>query len=252
MFVPHCGRHADVELRPTVPEGSFEPPEVRQDSERLTRAFLLSAAFALALWLVKIVETVAGLEMVQYGIHPGRISGLTGILAAPFIHGSPEHLVANTLPIVILGTALLYGYPKSARIVIPALFLGAGLGVWLFGRESYHVGASGLTFGLMFFVFTIGVLRWDRRAIGLALVVFFLYGGMVWGVFPIDPQVSYESHLSGGLTGVALALVLRRLDPPPPPKRYSWEQEAEAQPAWDDETEGPEELDDPGRPPTLH
>jgi membrane associated rhomboid family serine protease len=196
-----------------------------QDTDQLTRAFLLSAVFAIVLWLVKIVETVTGIETVQYGIHPGKISGLTGILAAPFIHGSPEHLVANTLPVVILGTTLLYGYPKSARIVIPVLFLAGGLGVWLFGRESYHVGASGLTFGMMFFVFTIGVLRWDRRAIGLALVVFFLYGGMVWGVFPSDPQISYESHLSGGLTGIALAFLLRRLDPPPPAKRYSWDEE---------------------------
>lgn len=206
---------------------SAEHSEVRQDSERLTRAFLLAAGFALALWLVKIVETVAGLDIVHYGIYPGRASGLLGILAGPLIHGSPEHLVANTAPIVILGTALLYGYPRSARIVIPALLLAGGLGVWLFARESYHVGASGLAFGMMFFVFTIGVLRWDRRAIGLALVVFFLYGGMLWGLFPSDPQVSYESHLSGGLTGVVLAFLLRQRDPPPPAKRYSWEHELE-------------------------
>jgi membrane associated rhomboid family serine protease len=211
-----------------VSHESPDPSEVRQDTDRLTRAFLLSASFVIALWLVKIVETVTGLETIQYGIHPGRISGLLGILTAPFIHGSPAHLLSNTLPIVILGTTLLYGYPRSARIVIPALFLGAGLGVWLFARASYHVGASGLTFGMMFFVFTIGVLRWDRRAIGLALVVFFLYGGMVWGVFPGDPAISYESHLAGALTGVALAFLLRRLDPAPPVKRYSWEGEPAA------------------------
>jgi membrane associated rhomboid family serine protease len=211
-----------------MPHESPEPLEVGQDTDRLTRAFLLSASFAIVLWLVKIVETVTGLETIQYGIRPGRISGLLGILTAPFIHGSPTHLLSNTLPIVILGTALLYGYPKSARLVIPALFLGTGLGVWLFGRESYHVGASGLTFGMMFFVFTIGVLRWDRRAIGLALVVFFLYGGMVWGVFPGDPAISYESHLSGALIGLALAFLLRTLDPAPSAKRYSWQDEPDA------------------------
>jgi membrane associated rhomboid family serine protease len=227
---------------------SFEPSEVSRDIDRLTRAFLLSAGFAIVLWLVKIVETVTGIETVQYGIHPGRIGGLVGILAAPFIHGSPEHLMANTLPIVILGTALLYGYPRAARIVIPVLFFGAGLGVWLFARESYHVGASGLTFGMMFFVFTIGALRWDRRAIGLALVVFFLYGGMVWGVFPSDPQISYESHLSGGLTGVALALLLRKLDPPPPAKRYSWEDEPEHLIASDEETAETEQPSDRSAP----
>lgn len=209
-----------------MPDESAESSQVKEDTERLHYALLLSASFAIVLWLVKIVESVTGLDTVEYGIYPGKLSGLVGILTAPFIHGSPAHLVANTLPIVILGTTLLYGYPKSARIVIPVLFLGTGLGVWLFGRESYHVGASGLSFGMMFFVFTIGVLRWDRRAIGLALVAFFLYGGMIWGVFPGDPRVSYESHLSGAITGVVLAFLLRRLDPPPPAKRYSWEEEA--------------------------
>lgn len=220
--------------------GSGDPgSEVPQDTERLVVAFVLSAAFALLLWLVKIAETVTGFDTVQYGIYPGRADGLLGILTAPFIHGSPTHLLSNTLPIVILGTALLYGYPRAARSVIPVLFLGTGLGVWLFARPSYHVGASGLTFGMMFFVFTIGVLRWDRRAIGLALVVFFLYGGMVWGLFPSDPAVSHESHIAGAVTGVALAFLLRRLDPAPPRKRYSWE-------------DGPEPMDAPdpaARPP---
>ena len=77
----------------------------------------------------------------------------------------------------------------------------------------------------LFFIFTIGVLRSDRRAIALALVVFLLYGGMVWGVFPSDPAISYESHLAGALAGVALPLAARRLDPPPTPKRYSWEED---------------------------
>jgi membrane associated rhomboid family serine protease len=101
------------------------------------------------------------------------------------------------------------------------------LGVWLFGRASYHIGASGLTFGMMFFVFVVGALRWERRAIALSCAVFFLYGGMVWGVLPTDPQVSYEAHASGALLGAVLAVLLRRVDPPPAAKRYSWEDEAE-------------------------
>ncbi|HXV08775.1 MAG TPA: rhomboid family intramembrane serine protease [Burkholderiales bacterium] len=206
---------------------------MREDEERLAYAFALSGGFAILLWLIKIFESVTGFDTIPYGVYPHKLSGLLGIFTAPLIHGSPEHLLANTLPIVVLGTALLYGYPRSARIVLPVLFLGSGLGVWLIGRESYHVGASGLSFGMMFFVFTQGVLRWDRRAIGLAMVVFFLYGGMVWGVFPGDPQVSYESHLSGAILGVALAFLLRRRDPPPPVKRYSWEDEAPEQPPVD-------------------
>jgi membrane associated rhomboid family serine protease len=204
---------------------SSEPVDASEDSARLRAAFVLSGSFAILLWLVKIFESVTGFDPVRYGIYPRTLSGLAGILLAPFVHSSPEHLLSNTLPIVILGTALLYGYPRSARVVIPVVFLGGGLAVWLFGRPSYHVGASGLIFGLMFFVATVGVLRWDRRAIGLALVVFFLYGAMVWQVLPVDPQVSFESHLAGAILGVTLAFCLRRLDAPAPQKRYSWEQQ---------------------------
>jgi membrane associated rhomboid family serine protease len=206
---------------------SAEQPDLREDTQRLHQALLLSVSFAAVLWVVKLSELLLGLELATYGIYPRRLSGLVGVLTAPFNHGSVAHLLSNTPPIIILGTALLYGYPKSARVALPVLFLGTGLGVWLFGRESYHIGASGLTFGMMFFVFVIGVVRWDRRASALSLVVFFLYGGMVWGVFPGDPGISYESHLFGALLGVALAVLLRKLDPEPATKRYSWEDEVD-------------------------
>jgi membrane associated rhomboid family serine protease len=201
--------------------------EHREDAARLRIALALSALFAILLWLIMIVESMTGVALPEYGIYPGTAGGLLGILTAPFIHGSPEHLLANTLPIVILGTALLYGYPKASRIVLPVLFLGTGLGVWLIGRPSHHIGASGVIFGVMFFVFVSGVLRWDKRAIGLSAAAFFLYGGMVWEVFPIRPQISYEAHLCGALLGIALAFLLRKLDPPPAPKRYSWDVEPE-------------------------
>jgi len=201
---------------------------VEQDRVRWRTALLLSAAFALSLWLVKLLEAFTGTSLVHLGVNPREWSGLAGILFAPFVHGSWGHLVANTTPVLVLGTALLYGYPRAARIVVPVLFLLVGLGVWLFGRPSYHVGASGLTFGAMSFVFTIGVLRRDRRAMALAMIVFFMYGGMVWGVLPGDPQISFESHLAGAVSGGLLAIALRDADPRPPEKRYSWEVEGES------------------------
>jgi membrane associated rhomboid family serine protease len=197
------------------------------DVRRLQRAFVAAMAFAAVLWVVKGIEWLTGISLVPFGIYPGRIDSLGGIVLAPFIHGSWAHLFANTAPLVILGTAMLYGYPRASRVGIPALFLGTGLGVWLFARGSYHIGASGLTFGMMFFVFTIGVLRRDPRAVALSLLVFFLYGGMIWGIFPGEPGISYESHFFGMLTGVVLAFALRKRDPPPPRKQYSWETEDE-------------------------
>ena len=199
----------------------------RDDSRHLKRSFTIVACFTAAMWLIKIVEIAYGANLVTYGVYPGQLRGLSGILWAPFIHSSFSHLFANTAPLLILGTALLYGYPKSARLVIPAVYLGTGLGVWLFARHAFHVGASGLTFGFMFFVFTIGVLRWDRRAIALSLVVFFLYGGMIWGIFPHKPEISFESHFFGAMIGLVLAVLLRNYDTYPPEKKYSWEQDEE-------------------------
>ena len=181
------------------------------------------AVFTAFLWLIKIVESLSGLNLYQYGIQPGQLSGLFGIFLAPLIHSSYSHLFANTAPLLILGTALLYGYPKAAKIAIPVIYIATGICVWLFARPSYHIGASGLTFGFMFFVFTIGAIRWDRRAIALSMIVFFLYGSMIWGIFPVESRISYETHFFGAISGVLLAIVLRNLDPRLPEKKYSWE-----------------------------
>jgi membrane associated rhomboid family serine protease len=195
------------------------------DTRKLRRSFFIAACFATVLWLIKLVEITFDLDLTPYGVYPLRASGLSGILWAPLIHGSLSHVFANTLPIIILGTALLYGHPRSAKIVIPVIYIGSGVGVWLFARSAYHIGASGLTLGMLLFVFTIGVLRWDKRAIALALIVSFLYGGAIWGIFPGDPRISYESHLFGAAIGVALAILFKTYDPAPPEKKYTWEDE---------------------------
>jgi membrane associated rhomboid family serine protease len=191
----------------------------------LRGSFLAALAFLGLLWLVKTVESLAGVSFVALGVYPNRFEGLLGLLFAPLVHGSWTHLLSNTAPILILGTTLLYGYPRAARIVFPAVYVGAGLAVWLFARPAFHIGASGLSFGALAFVFTIGVLRWDPKAIALALIVSFLYGATIWGVLPYDPNVSYETHFFGALIGFTLAFVLRRMDPPPPRRRYDWESE---------------------------
>ena len=207
----------------------------REDSRHLKRSFTIVASFTALLWLIQIIEMTLAANFAVYGVYPGQLSGLTGVLWAPLIHSSFSHLFANTAPLLILGTTLVYGYPKSAKIVIPAVYFGTGLGVWLFARDAYHVGASGLTFGFMFFVFTVGVLRWGRQAIALSLVVFLLYGGMIWGVFPNKPDISYESHFFGAMIGVVLAVLLRNYDPQPPEKQYSWEEDDEIELESDEE-----------------
>jgi membrane associated rhomboid family serine protease len=199
--------------------------EAEPEAQRLRRAFFAAAAFAGLLWLIKLAELIFSLDLWQLSVFPRRVETLPGIALAPLLHRSLSHLFANTAPLLVLGTLLFYGYPKAARILLPAVYLGSGLGVWLFARPAWHLGASGLTFGMMFFVFTVGIMRWDRRAIALALVAFFLYGGMIWGIFPTAPDVSFEYHLFGAGIGVFLAFVLKGLDPPPEENKYGWEGE---------------------------
>ncbi len=195
------------------------------DTSADSRRLRVALSFALLLWVLKLAEYLSGLDFTQFGIYPRRASGIVGVLSAPFIHASFSHLFANTAPIIVIGTMLLYGYPRAAKVLLPVVYLGSGIAVWLFAREAYHIGASGLAFGMLFFVFTIGVLRWKRRTIAISLAVFFLYGSMISGILPGARDVSFESHLSGALIGILLAFLLRHRDPEPPHKQYSWERE---------------------------
>ena len=202
-------------------------PDIRSDTQRLRRSAIKAAYFVGLIWSIWLIASVFGLELRHYGVYPRRFDGLAGLLAAPLLHGSFVHLFSNTLPAWVLGTAFLYGYPRAARLSIPLIYLGSGLGVWIFARSSYHIGASGLIYGMMFFLIVIGLLRRDRLSIALALLVFFLYGGMLWGVLPTEPGISFESHLFGAVIGTVLAFLLRDRDQSRPEKRYDWEDEAE-------------------------
>ncbi|MCB1742809.1 MAG: rhomboid family intramembrane serine protease [Gammaproteobacteria bacterium] len=210
--------------------GGDEHALAADDARRFKHALRFSLAAVALMWMLFLLMDGTGWSLPWLGVFPRRLDGLFGILTAPLVHGSIGHLVGNTLPVLILTTALLYGYPRAAPLVLVVLYFGSGLAVWLIGRPAWHIGASGVTTGLMFFLFVIGALRWDPRATVLSMIAFFLYGSMVWGVFPSDPEISFESHLSGALLGVLLAVLLRRVDPPLPRKRYSWEEEEDEDP----------------------
>lgn len=205
----------------------YPEPDLNEDRSRLRKTVIFVGSFTGLLWLIEVLEAVFGWDLHQLGVYPRELSGLVGVFLAPLIHGGWGHLFANTLPLLVLATALIYAYPKAAKTALAGIYFGSGLGVWLFARESYHIGASGLIHGMMFFVFLMGILRRDRRAIALSLLVFFLYGGMVATILPGEPHISFESHLAGAIMGVILAFALRQRDPPPPRKKYSWEYETE-------------------------
>lgn len=194
-------------------------------------AVALSLAFVGVLWLIELLDLVVAPGLAAYGVRPRELAGLPGILFAPMLHTGFEHLLANTPPLIVVGTTMLYLYPRAMFKVFPLVYLGPGIAVWLFGNPGVHVGASGLVYGLVAYVFVAGLLRRDRRAIGASLLVCFLYGALTWGVLPIRVGVSWETHLAAALIGALSALLLRRLDVAPR-RRYTWEDEP---PAQDDE-----------------
>jgi len=210
-------------------------PDTRfTSSPRAQRNFNLALKMTLSLagllWLILIIDAVLGLSLVRYGLRPRHFDGLIGIVTAPLLHSGAEHLFSNTLPLIISLTTLLYLYPRAAMRVIPVIWAGSGLLAWFIGRPSLHFGASGFVYGLLAYVFISGILRMDMRSVAVSVMVWFLYGSMIWGVLPIRPNMSWELHLSGAILGVALAIVYRRWDITPV-KRYAWEDD-DSVPEW--------------------
>ncbi len=211
-----------------LPDPDAAASAARPLAAGFNRAFWISVGFVALLWWIKLVEHWLGQPFAALTLRPHSISGLLGIITAPLLHGSLEHLVSNSLPILILGTLCGGLYPRATLRALPLIWLGSGIGTWLLGDAgSAHLGASGLAHGLMFLVFTLGVLRRDRQAIAAGMIAFFLYGGMLLTIFPRELGISWEAHLSGAVCGLLAAIIWRRCDPPLPRKRYSWEDEPE-------------------------
>jgi membrane associated rhomboid family serine protease len=205
----------------------LDPRRQREhDRRRLWRAFNASLAFVLVLLVV--FSAQQAFDWRALAVAPQSPAGLLGLLTAPLLHGSPEHIGANAVSLLLLGTLAGTVYPRATLRALPLLWLGSGLGAWLLGDAgSCHLGASGLSHGLMFLVFALGLLRRDRPAIAAAMIAFMLYGGMLLTVLPREPGVSWQAHLGGALAGLLAAWLFRRSDPLPPRKRYSWELEEE-------------------------
>ncbi|RNC89269.1 MAG: rhomboid family intramembrane serine protease [Allomuricauda sp.] len=184
---------------------------------------LVPMVSVLLIWGVYWIEIRLGINLNDWGIFPRRISGLKGIFFSPFIHGSLEHLYNNTLPLIVLTAALFYFYKETAFRVLLIGFLLSGLFTWLIGRTSYHIGASGLIYVLASFVFFKGIFARHYRLVALSLAVVFLYGGLIWYIFPIKDGISWEGHLSGFLTGLLLAAMTKTKVPEEP--KYNWEKE---------------------------
>ena len=185
------------------------------EKKRFIYSLVFPALFLFVIWAVKIFEITMDLSLVEGGVFPRRISGLKGILFSPTIHGDWKHLLDNSLPAFFLSLAVFYFYRDIAyRIWLLIYFIG-GILLWAVGREAYHIGASGLIYGLATFLFLSGVIRKVRSLMAISLLVVFWYGGMVWGLLPFDYEVSFEAHITGAVSGIILAILYRDQGPVP-------------------------------------
>ena len=218
------------------------PAQRALDRRRLLRAFNLSLAAVLVLCIVFFAQ--GNFDFRAFTVMPNSVAGLPGLLTAPLLHGSIEHLLMNGIAILMLGTLSGGVYPRATLRALPILWLLSGLGAWLLGDPgSHHLGASGVTHGLAFLVFMLGLLRRDRAAIAAGLLAFLFYGGMLLTILPRELDVSWQSHLGGALGGVLAAVLFRRSDPMAPRQRYSWELEEDASDAEDElELSSPEQV----------
>jgi membrane associated rhomboid family serine protease len=191
--------------------------EWKRERKKLFLSMLIPFLFVAVIWLVKIAEVLLRLDFSSLGIYPLHFSGLIGIVTSPFIHSDFNHLFNNTLPLFVLGTALFYFYSQVAFRVSFWIILLTGLTVWIFGREAYHIGASGIIYGFAAFLFFSGIIRMHIPLIGLSLLVVFIYGEMVWGAFPgLKVNISWESHMLGAVSGIFLAIWYRKEGPQRP------------------------------------
>jgi membrane associated rhomboid family serine protease len=205
-------------------------PEV--EKKIFFHSLVFPAAFVLAIWIVEIIEQVGGYNFVRLGVYPHHLEGLPGIFFSPFIHSDFGHLISNSVPFFILSALLVYFYRRISYRIFIQLYLLAGICVWIAGREAWHIGASGVVYALAAFHFVSGIIRNDVRLLTISVVVVFLYGGLIWGMMPIKPEISWEGHLWGAVSGVALALHYRKYRLRR--EKFDWEEEQENEDEDDD------------------
>jgi membrane associated rhomboid family serine protease len=189
---------------------------MKSEKSSFWRNMVLVFALLSVLWIVQFIQYFGLYDFSAYGNWPRHIEGLKGIVFSPFIHGSFDHLISNTLPMMVLLTVLLNAYPGIAVPVLVFVHLTSGILVWLFAPpDTVHIGISGIIYGIAVFLIASGLFRKNRLSITIAIFVGLIYGSMIWGFIP-QPGISWQSHLYGALSGLIIAYILRKNDLPQP------------------------------------
>ena len=181
--------------------------------------------FLIAIWLVRLYCYHFNVDMTSFGIHPRNLFGLLGIFIGPFVHSDYSHLLANCFPLFMFGLILCHFYRPIALRIFLWIYIITGFWVWVAARNAYHIGASGIVYGLACFLFFSGIFRRDTRLLAISMLVTFAYGSLVWGVLPITESVSWESHLFGSIAGCIVAFYFKAEGPTP--QKYDLDDEEE-------------------------
>lgn len=181
-------------------------------TRNLFRLIYWPAVLLLLMWIIKLLEYTFVLDFKTFGIYPGQFESLSGIITSPFIHGDFKHLIGNSMPFFLLITAIRYFHKNKSMQIILFSWILTGFSVWLGGRYAWHIGASGLVYAFFSFLLFSGILSKDNRLIAISLLVIFLYGGLVWGIFPTKNNVSWESHLFGLMVGFIVAFFFGKVE----------------------------------------
>lgn len=198
---------------------------MNNEKKRLISSLILPTVLVIIIWLIKLGEFIMHTNFGFLGIYPLKIEGLAGILFSPLIHSDLNHLYANTIPLFLLSTALFYFYKEIGFKILMLIYFTTNFWVWIVAREAWHIGASGLIYGLFSFIFISGIIRKNNRLMALSMFIIFLYGGLIWGIFPnnIQREISWESHLMGLISGIVYAVYYKNEGPQK--TVYQWEED---------------------------
>ena len=202
---------------------------MNEEHRKILQSLIFPAILVLIMWIVKLIEITFNIDLTVYGLIPLNARGLLGIITSPFLHQGFPHLFGNSVPFLVLGGLLFYFYRELAWKVLILIYFITGFWVWVFARGTgIHIGASGIVNGLAAFLFLSGILRRETKLMAITLLIAFLYGGIVWGIFPqFFPlqNISWESHLMGLMAGALLAIYYKKTGPQR--LKYEWEDEEE-------------------------
>ena len=210
---------------------------MKEEKREIITALAYPLVFVALLWIVYFVSNAIEFDLALLGIHPLDVKSLTGILTAPLIHLDFDHISSNSLSFIVIAFGLCFLYKRRAIPIFLFIYIASGLWGWCFARGGYHIGASGLVYGMFFFLITSAIIKREKRTMAFSLLITFLYGAIVWGFFPVffpGKNISWEIHTTGALSGVVAAFYFRKDGPQKeiPPEEDEQEEGEDENPYW--------------------